>query len=380
MTSLFGRVFGLSARPKAEEGTRTPQDDARGPPNSFGARQKFPTMAAISLDPEYAWIVGDAPASALEVPSMMSPAERRALYNFTARRYSGRGVIIDAGIFLGASTRCFGEAINANENRTEISKNWPKPIISFERGVINPNMPTFFRRNNVEIREAAGGSFVGEIEKNIGPIADLVDLRIGDIVEKSADISSPVEILFLDVLKLPQISKSILSKFFPLLIPGVSIVVQQDYFHDRLPYICVDQEFFREYFDYIGEIGSTAIFRCAKAVPNEAIERFKAGVNPAEQPKLSSIAMQRSIDPARRFLVALSKVRLIFRLSGIEAAKVYLEHVKDDFPEQCVKFPQLLEVAEEFVAFREELRERNRQARGAKAAPVAAARTQQSKT
>lgn len=367
MPNFFDRMFGAAAAPKNETPSSGPPERLPAQASESVFRPKFPQMSAICLDREISWIVDDAPASALRVPSMMSTTERRALYNLASRRYRGFGVIIDAGIFLGASTCCFGEGLRANENLADITDAWPRPIIAFERGVINPNMPTFFDKNDVDISEGEGGSFVSEIKRNIARVADLVDLRIGDIIETSADIASPVEILFLDVLKLPQISKAALSKFFPLLIPGVSIVIQQDYFHDRLPFICVDQEFFRDYFEYLGEIGPSALFRCAKAIPQDAVDRFNAEIAPDEQSHLSSIAMRRSFDPARQFMVALSKVRLIYRTRGLEAAKSYFAHIQDDYPEQCALLRQPVAAADKFIASREEMRQKNRQIRDQKA-------------
>ena len=59
-----------------------------------------------------------------------------------------------------------------------------------------------------------------------------------------------------------------------------------------------------------------------------------AGVTPEEQERLASVATQRSIDPSRRFMMALSKVRLILKLRGKQAAQDYLNFVKQEYPEQ----------------------------------------------
>jgi len=57
-----------------------------------------------------------------------------------------------------------------------------------------------------------------------------------------------------------------------------------------------------------------------------------------------SVAMQRSADPARRFMMALSKVRLIKQLHDEDTALEYLDYVKKDFPEQiATNLPRLKE-------------------------------------
>lgn len=291
-------------------------------------------MRMVRFNPAFSRLLGNISPTAMKVPSMMSMLERRVLYTLARDRYCGEGLIIDAGIFLGASTVCFGEGLRLNSRFKQVTKRWKKPIVSFERGIINPGMPAFFKRNNVEGMAEAGESFAEAVEANILPVADLVDLRIGDILETGLGIADPIEILFLDVLKLPEISRFVLRNYFPKLIPGVSIVVQQDYFYDRLPFIKTDQEFFEEYFTYIGEVCSTALFLCTKAIPESAIEQLEQGLPPREQERLASIAMQRSCDPARRYMMAISKVRLIKQLYGVDSAQDYLQFVRNEYPEQ----------------------------------------------
>jgi hypothetical protein len=307
-------------------------------------RPEAEPMRMVRFNPAFARLLGTISPAATKVPSMMSMLEKRVLNTLARERYVGEGVIIDAGIFLGASTVCFGEGIRQNPAQKKILKRWKKPIIAFERGIINPGMPAFFKRNAVAGMGEPGESFAAAVEANIKPVANIVDLRIGDILETAQGIDSPIEILFLDVLKLPEISSFVVRNFFPRLIPGVSIVIQQDYFYERLPFIKTDQEFFEDYFTCIGEVCSTALFLCTKAIPEAEVARLEAGIAPREQERLASVAMQRSTDPARRFMMALSKVRLIRQLYGAEVAADHLVYVKKEFPEQvATHLPRLKE-------------------------------------
>lgn len=313
----------------------------------LGAAEPHPDaepMRMVRFNPAFSRLLGNISPTAMKVPSMMSMLERRVLFTLARERYSGTGLIVDAGIFLGASTVCLGEGLRLNKDFKKISKLWKKPIISFERAIINPGMPAFFKRNNVEGMAEAGESFADAVKANIRPVDELVDLRLGDILETGQGITDPIEILFLDVLKLPDISRFVVRNFFPRLISGVSIIAQQDYFYDRLPFIKTDQEFFAEYFTYIGEVCSTALFLCTKAIPESAIDALEQGLPAREQERLASVAMQRSCDPARRYMMALSKVRLIKQLYGSESAQEYLQFVRKDFPEQVASdLPRLKE-------------------------------------
>lgn len=309
---------------------------ARGPALNQRVRDIRPVpMRMARLDAAYARLLGPLSLSAARAPSMMSLLEKRVLFGLARDVYSGAGIICDAGTFLGASTVCFGEGLRRNPAAATIRARWPRPIVAFERGLINPGMPAFFQRHRITGMGDLGESFVPALERTIAGVADAVDLRIGDIQITAAGDDTPIEILFLDVLKLPEISAFAVQNLFPRLIPGVSIVVQQDYFYDMLPYIKTDQEFFAAHFDYIGEACSSALFRCRAAITPDAIATWQAGIPPRQQERLAGIAMQRSVDPARRFMMGLSKVRLLCGLYGGDVGRDYLRHLLRDFPDQA---------------------------------------------
>lgn len=289
-------------------------------------------MRAVSLVKPFDSLMGKVPLSALSVPSMMSTAERRFLYSLARSHYSGQGLIVDAGLFLGASTRCFGEGLQANAAYKPPAKRKTKPIQSFERGLINPGMPAFFDRNEVQFDGKVGDSFEPILTANVKPVESVVNLRVGDILE-SPEISDPIEICYLDVLKSEELAFFCVSRYFPKLIPGLSIVLQQDYFFDGLPFIKVYQEYLSEYFEYVGEICSMAVFRCIAQVPLIP-EPLDKSLSHDEQLRLCSVALQRSVDPTRRFMMSVSKLRLVRKLRGVEAARQYLAFIETEYPEQ----------------------------------------------
>ena len=310
-------------------------------------------LQMMRLNAAFAPLAGSAPLSCLDTPSMISIPEKQVLFGLASRYYAGKGIIVDAGIFLGASTRCFGEGIRSNPQREEIVAKWPRPIVSYERAIVNPNMPHFFRKHGLTLSAAPGESFEAELRRNVEPVKDLVDLRIGDFMD-ATDPGCPVEILFLDILKAPTLSLRAFRMFYPKLVPGQSLVVHQDYFFEELPWIKTHQEALASYFDFVGEIGSSAVFLCRQEIPQAVVDGLENDMPPAEQLRLASIAMQRSADPARRFFMALSKMRLIRKLQGRMAARAYLEAVKAEFPEQVDqtdnrRLSQALRKAEDFL-------------------------------
>ena len=309
-------------------------------------------LKCISVDPAFRTYVGRIPPGPLNVPSMISPAEKRVLYGLAERYYRGDGIIVDAGIFLGASTRCFGEGLQNNARLGVATALKSKPIVSFEKGDVNPSMPAFFKRNRMDNSLVVGETFFELLHENIKEVKDLVELREGDITADELPLDYPIEICFLDVLKLPSISTYCIKRFYPKLIPGRSIVLQQDYFYERLPYIKTHQEFLRDHFDFIGEVGSTGIWRLASAIPPATLDALDT-IERGEQLRLASIAMQRSKDPYRRLLMAFSKARLIGKLHGKEEAGRYLDFVRADFPEQVAnrEHRRVVEAVDEIEIF-----------------------------
>lgn len=334
-----------SVRAEASPGRRgTSVQPAVREPMSAGSFVYKEPMRMMSLKAPFNKYVGQVPAEALEVPSMMSVQERRFLYGLSSRYYEGHGIMVDAGIFLGASTRCFGQGLADNPARAAAIEKFGKPVVSFERAIVNPGMPAFFQRNNVKVVAEPGDTFEPALRANVQPVEDVVDLRVGDILE-TGPVDHPIEILFLDVLKMTEIADFVVREYFPRLIPGRSVVIQQDYFYERLPFIKTYQEHYREYFEYVGEIGSTAVFLCVAEIPRGE-PNLEQALDATTQIQLAGIAMNRSNDPTRRFMMALSKLRLVRKLQGANAAKAYLNVIRDDYPEQIEQGQQYARLRE----------------------------------
>jgi hypothetical protein len=207
----------------------------------------------------------------------------------------------------------------------------PKPIIAIEKGIVAPNMPRYFKRWNIPDPPAVGQSFIHLVEHFIAPVADLVNRRFGE-ANQIGHVDDAIEILFLDVLKNHAVSTFAVNEYFPKLIPGRSIIIQQDYFFDGLPFIKVHQEFFDDKFEYVGEIASSAIFRCISPVTSDDLKRFSQAVRDVDtQIRLVSQTIARTRDPARQVLTAVSKHRLILELQGLERAREYLARLERDF-------------------------------------------------
>ena len=254
------------------------------------------------------------------VPSMMSQRERRMLLSLAEFEYRGKGVIVDAGVFCGGSTLCFGTGIALNARRNAIMKRWKRPVRTYEFGIINPSMVRFFERNGIDGDWKAGESFTDFLRSNIAPVSDKVELTTGDICNAKWG-GEPIEIMFLDVLKSEQIQLAVLREFMPSLIEG-GFLVHQDYFYDGLPFVKIVQEHFADHFEFLGEVQSSALFRLVRPISAEQThEDPLATLSLARQLELLDQARDRSVDPARHLMCDFGKVRFLVESGEIDLAR-----------------------------------------------------------
>ncbi len=273
------------------------------------------------------------------IPSMMSIDERKLLFHLAKHEYHAQGVIMDAGVFCGASTICLGAGLMANASYRDFVGYSPRVIQTYEYGVVNPGMMTFFERHGVKGHWQVGDSFDDYLRLNIEPVDHLVDLHMGDIALAKWD-GTPIEIMFLDVLKSADIQLAIMREFMPALIPG-GILIQQDYFIDGVPFVKLMQELFADHFEYLGEIQSSGIFRLVKPIAKEAFDRDPlADLSLPVMLGLLDSARNRSIDRDRQLICDLGKVRFLSELRQYVAARSLLDELQQIYPDQFVENPR----------------------------------------
>lgn len=212
------------------------------------------------------------PAHVVHHPSMMTVAEKCALYNLTVEHFSGAGFILDAGLFFGASTIAFTHAIRADEHTLQRVRG-RKPVQSydlaiwteaFERTLSNPDVREALKDTGTPV---TGSSYDHILRRLIATESELVELRIGDICETLELPDHPLEIAFYDCLKQKALDDHVFHKVGPRYEPG-TLVVQQDYFYDRDIDLKIRQEALADYFEFCGYVETLAVFRCHTRLPD----------------------------------------------------------------------------------------------------------------
>ncbi len=201
------------------------------------------------------------------VPSMLGPNERRLLFSLARDSFSGAGAIVDAGCFLGGSTLALGAGLRANSGVSSQAA-----IHSYDLFWIDDYMLKLYVDPARDGLRKPGDSCRDLFDRNIAAIAPMVHVHHGDITEIGWN-GSPIEILFLDILKAPDTNDRVVQDFFPALIPGRSVLVQQDYVHEGHFWIHITMELLREYFIYIEFIEySSTVYLLSKSIPRHILD------------------------------------------------------------------------------------------------------------
>jgi len=244
------------------------------------------------------------------VPGMITPVERNALYQIGSQ-YRGVGKIIDAGCFLGASTSALASGLVDSGAAPDNPK---QPVIhSYDLGVLpkssNPKAPATKRYEDFEY--VFGQSFVPELRHNIREHAPFVQLHIGDILEQRWS-NTPIEICFLDICKTIAIDAHVAQMFFGSFVAGTTVLVQQDYFFHRLPWIKVTLGLLAEHFEWLGRVEFSSIYRCtsvpsAEQIPDLAFRDYEL----ESLLKFHRFACSELLDERTRFQLDVSEMYLV---------------------------------------------------------------------
>ena len=269
------------------------------------------------------------PSSVVSFPSMMTVDEKKLLYWLAKEEFKGDGVIIDAGIFFGASTNAFAFGLRKNRNA-----NSTRPIIqSYDMAIWYESMDRYLERSDFASAAQGhdlkpGDSIVPVIKNLLAPHLDLIEFRFGDII-RTASVSKPVEIAFFDCLKSNAGDLAAFRAFAPHYIPGRTVVVQQDYFYENAVWNKIRQEYFADYFEYLGSIATSAVFRLQRKIPEEQIVSDPVGkLSISDRRMYLEQACRRAVSRKFQIFTELALVELYLGENLQEAASEELDRIE----------------------------------------------------
>jgi predicted O-methyltransferase YrrM len=255
--------------------------------------------------------------------SMLSPAERAALYQLVRMVAPSDARIAELGTYLGGTTRLFGEAIRRsgvrNEPRIEVHD-------FFEHNAESRNKlrdhPLYNDRDFFAIWQA-----------NTEPYTDLVDLHRGDLRDVAAD-GPPLWMLFVDIVKSDFLINPVMQRCLPRLSVG-GLLVHQDYFHWQSPWVVYATERIMDHLEFVATVSNhTMILRLREEIPIELLQLdYLTGLDWTDKDTL----MQRAIDRfvgLRAGLLRISRLNLM-SIEGLDLPADEISALRTEFADSA---------------------------------------------
>ncbi|WP_371225235.1 class I SAM-dependent methyltransferase [Roseovarius sp. 2305UL8-3] len=195
-------------------------------------------------------------------PSMLNPEEAR-FYVWLSRTMAGvDGAVVDLGCFAGGSTAYLAEGTRQGGGQAQIH--------AFDQFAASEKV----KERQLYSKGVApfdGTDILPLAQQVLAPWAPNVHFHKGRI-EDSVWEDGPIALLVLDASKTSETMDQMAAIFFPHLIPGQSIIVQQDELHWKEPWIAVQMEAFADHFEPLCHVpGGTVAYRCIKAIDQAAL-------------------------------------------------------------------------------------------------------------
>ncbi len=203
---------------------------------------------------------------------MTVKSEQTFCRHYARDSYTGAGEIVDLGCWLGATTIAFSKGLRKNVNLAPGAK--LKRIHSYDLFQWHPTMDREVKGTSVDGKFRTGDNFLPEFEARTDPFKEHFSIHAGDVSAHQWK-GDPIEMLFVDAMKLPATARAIVRIFYPHLIPGVSVVAHQDFAHFFTGWIHLIQYRLRDYFEFDSEVkrACTVVFRLTKSIPAELLDQ-----------------------------------------------------------------------------------------------------------
>lgn len=226
-------------------------------------------------------------AGKVHVKSMLSSLELSLLYALAKDYWTGEGEIVDLGCLYGITTRCLAEGAQLN------------PFVPNERKRARVYAYDLFLAEDYDwwsqqSPTVHAGSWFAEF---LAVNRDLLDVIVpcpGDLLHLNWD-QKPIEILMIDAAKSWQLNAWIVRKMFPRLIPGKSVVIQQDYVNFAEYWCALTMEHFSDRFEHIGFIyGASGVYLNTKPISDEEAAFEIAALSPSKKIALMEAAIDKA--------------------------------------------------------------------------------------
>lgn len=195
-------------------------------------------------------------APGLAVPSMLNAEESR-FYHWLGRRVQGDGATVDLGSYAGGSAARLlsGLALSGRAYHLHAYDHFRSSRKFWAKFLLDDPLPD---QDEADILPIA--------RRYLAPWDGHVTLHPGKIEDQPWS-GAPIEILSVDAAKGSAIADHIAAKFFPALVPGRSILVQEDYLMPIQPWLPAQMGRLAEHFLPLAKVAKDCVaFLCIKEV------------------------------------------------------------------------------------------------------------------
>ncbi len=210
--------------------------------------------------PKKPWshITRDALTPAQPIYTMLSFEEQQMLYHYAAT-CAPHGALLDLGSHLGGSAARM--ILGAKQTCTR------PDIHLFDRFQFLPEI----HADRVPFSKWHDDGAI-MVKNLLATLSDDIHLHQGDIREAQWD-DTPIALLFVDIAKSAAILDHIAANFYPALIAGQSILIQQEYLYPHTPWVAVHMELWADKFERIAQAEKdSAVFRLMAPISREDTE------------------------------------------------------------------------------------------------------------
>ena len=194
--------------------------------------------------------------AAARVPTMLTP-EEGLLYHWLGRRAGGVGAVVDLGAYAGGSAARLlsGLALSGRDFHVHSYDRFRSSRVFWARYLPGEPLP-----------EADDADLLPVVRRHLSPWEGHVTLHVGDIGQMRWT-GGAVNILSVDAAKGSAMADHIAAEFFPALVPGRSILVQQDYLMAVQPWLSAQMVGMRDQFLPLAHVPRVGmVFLCVAPV------------------------------------------------------------------------------------------------------------------
>jgi len=196
------------------------------------------------------------------VPSMLNARERR-LYTWLGARWArGEGAVVDLGCFVGGSAACLAQGLllGGHGGKVHAYDRFTANDAAKQKFLYPAGVAPFDGRDTLPLARQLLAPWEGHVE-----------FHRGDILDQTWP-GHPIELLVVDIAKSTAIADHVAARFFPALIPGRSVLVQQDCLHDAQPWLPAQMELLADHFLPLAHVAPhSMVYLCTAAVTEEAL-------------------------------------------------------------------------------------------------------------